>query len=152
MLGAWFLIGPSLTRVFIPDDAAKWFLYTTISALCTAACVLLVYIKTTPLQWLEVTDEGVISHEGGNPKTLRWEDIRLFAIASRQRKEEPPRRYQLFRKNAGPGLALDVRRPSRQRLFQFDKPSLPYDEYDRQMDALLSLIAAKTGLPLYDLR
>jgi hypothetical protein len=27
-----------------------------------------------------------------------------------------------------------------------------YEEYDRQMEALLSLIAAKTGLPLYDLR
>ena len=29
---------------------------------------------------------------------------------------------------------------------------IPYDEYNRQLQALLSLVAAKTGLPLYDLR
>ena len=32
------------------------------------------------------------------------------------------------------------------------KPSIPFNEYEQQMDALLSVIAAKTNLPLYDLR
>jgi hypothetical protein len=32
------------------------------------------------------------------------------------------------------------------------KPTVPFEEYDRQMDALVSLIVEKTGLPLYDLR
>jgi hypothetical protein len=32
------------------------------------------------------------------------------------------------------------------------KPTLPLDEYNRQMQALLSLVEAKTGFALYDLR
>jgi hypothetical protein len=32
------------------------------------------------------------------------------------------------------------------------KPTLPLDEYNRQMQVLLSLVEAKTGLALYDLR
>ena len=31
-------------------------------------------------------------------------------------------------------------------------PMVPFEEYDRQMERFLSLIAARTGLPLYDLR
>jgi len=31
-------------------------------------------------------------------------------------------------------------------------PTISHDEYNRQMQALLSLVAAKTGLQLYDLR
>ena len=32
------------------------------------------------------------------------------------------------------------------------EPTISHDEYNRQMQALLSLVAAKAGLPLYDLR
>lgn len=32
------------------------------------------------------------------------------------------------------------------------KPAIPLEQYNRQMDALLSIITAKTNLPLYDLR
>jgi hypothetical protein len=32
------------------------------------------------------------------------------------------------------------------------QPDLPFDAYERQMEALLALIAAKTGLALADLR
>jgi len=34
----------------------------------------------------------------------------------------------------------------------FAKPTISSEEYDKQMQALLSLIAGRTGLPLYDLR
>jgi hypothetical protein len=150
-LVAWVLLGATFVRILTPVSVIGWLGSTIICALCISAMVLLLLIKFTPLQWLEVTDEGVISYESGNPKTLCWEEIRLFVISSNQSKEEPPGRYQLFRKH-GPGLALDVRRSPRQSLFQMEKPSLPFDEYDRQMNGLLSVIVAKTGLPLYDLR
>jgi hypothetical protein len=32
------------------------------------------------------------------------------------------------------------------------RASLPYDEYNRMVDALNSYVVARTGLPLYDLR
>ncbi len=35
-------------------------------------------------------------------------------------------------------------------LYQF-RPTLPYDEYERQMQGLLELVEAKIHLPLYDI-
>ena len=44
-----------------------------------------------------------------------------------------------------------MRRNSMRVIF-FARPASSAQEYERQMQRLLSLIAAKTGLPLYDLR
>jgi hypothetical protein len=43
-------------------------------------------------------------------------------------------------------------RHSNLRVLFLARPALSKEEYDRQMQALLSLIVARTGLPLYDLR
>src|SRR5262249_36848797 len=43
-------------------------------------------------------------------------------------------------------------RQNNRRVIFFAQPTVSAEEYERQMQALLSLIAAKTGLPLYDLR
>jgi hypothetical protein len=37
-------------------------------------------------------------------------------------------------------------------LMNWLEPAMPFDEYDRLMDGLLALIAARTHLPLYNLR
>jgi hypothetical protein len=74
--------------------------------------------------------------------------MRLFAIRGRGKQGTPATRYEL----ATERWAVEWRRLRHVRWYSFEQPEFPFDEYDRQMEALLSLLAAKTGLPLYDLR
>ena len=85
---------------------------------------------------------------------IRWRNARLFATCPCnlwEKRAYAPTIYEL----AGPNTVVRWERLRRKMPFTFAwlcKPSIPFDEYDQQMDALLSVIAAKTGLPLYDLR
>jgi len=102
-------------------------------------------------QRIEITDKCLTIYEFNNTSSIRWDEVKLFALlpankgASIVHYELSPSADMLSR-----GILLPrLRRGARLPLF---KPLTSLDEYDRQMDALLSLIAAKTGLPLYDLR
>lgn len=110
-------------------------------------------------QRLEVTTQGLIVQSGSSPArhlgtiaTLRWEDAQLFFIQPRLRptQDRLPTAYELS--SASVIVRWDrMRRPMRLNLRTLlMKPAGPFDAYDQQMEALLSLIAAKTGLPLYD--
>lgn len=80
---------------------------------------------------------------------LRWEEARLFAIPTGRSKAGPPIQYEL----SSPASILRwpwVRRGSLSWLNH--TPELAWADYDHQMEALLSVIAARTGLPLHDLR
>lgn len=85
---------------------------------------------------------------GCNLRTIKWSEARLFAIYPSRKPSDLPRYYELSGKDA----IVRWRRMRPDAPFRFTKKPASFDEYDRQMEALLSLIAAKTGLPLYDLR
>jgi hypothetical protein len=74
-----------------------------------------------------------------------WSDARLFAVLNSER---PPtmRFYELSNERTS---VLWANMPART-LFQ-RREHTGYVEYRRKVEALLSLIAARTGLPLYDL-
>lgn len=105
---------------------------------------------------IEVYDAGLRFAQGGHDTFIRWNETRLFAIFSPNllnRRTSLPISYELSSRY---GI---LRIPRVYRKITFSQfflpvmvPRVPFDDYDRQMDALLSLIAAKTGLPLYDLR
>ncbi len=103
-------------------------------------------------QRLTVDDDGIHVRVGfGRVHSIYWQDARLFAATTNYRpvsdiKQFPPF-YELSNAN-------EVVRWCwvRTRSFVAIEPTLPIDEYDRQMKAVLSLIAAKTGLTLYDVR
>jgi hypothetical protein len=148
VLCIWAYTNTFFINIFDSTGVVGWLLATTIFALAvtTLAFSPLIVMRR---QRLEVTEKGLFfGKDVFGLSALQWEEIELFIIPAGVNKRKPLRRYELV----GAGYSFFVRRPSRKRFFQFDKPSLPYDEYDRQMDALLSLIAAKTGLSLYDLR
>ena len=84
--------------------------------------------------------------------SVSWQEARLFAIDGMYgaKKYPHPIVYEL-------SSAFDVvrwawMRRSNRRVIFFAQPTVSAEEYERQMQALLSLIAARTGLPLYDLR
>ncbi len=148
VLCVWGLASTFFIRIVDPTNIAEWLLTSTIFALAVTTLALSPFI-IMPRQRLEVTEKGLsFGKDVFGPADLQWEEIKLFIIPAGVNKDKPLRRYELI----GATHSFFIVRPSRQRLFQMDKPTIPFDEYDRQMNALLSLIAAKTGLPLYDLR
>lgn len=103
----------------------------------------------TPLfsyRWIEVSDESLTIRSLFWSRSLRWREACLFAIDAAVKTTDEPRKYELssatiiLRWSRGP-------KPSRP-----TRPFDPFQEDARQMDSLLSLIAGRTGLPLYDLR
>jgi hypothetical protein len=99
---------------------------------------------------VEATPEGLfVSVETAPARTrsIRWDEARLFAIYQGKETGESIE-YEL----SGPVTILRWHRLKQTRWSSWRKPALPFYEYDRQMEALLALIAARTGLPLYDLR
>lgn len=128
-----------------------------ISLIVTSSVLLILIILSFIVlrQSIGITEQGMRIESTIIVQRIRWQDVRLFAILSANllsKKNHLTGGYEL----SSPGTIVRWMRLSpgvRFSLFRFMlKPALPFDEYDRQMDALLSLIAAKTGLPLYDLR
>jgi hypothetical protein len=99
---------------------------------------------------VEATPEGLFVSVETTPartRSIQWDEVRLFALYGGKETGESIE-YEL----SGPMTILCWRRLNQTRWRSWMKPALPFDEYDRQMEALLALIAAKTGLLLYDLR
>lgn len=102
-------------------------------------------------QYCEITatEEGLTIQQRQITYHIPWHEARLFAITRGIKRTGPPVFYELSSAATfAPLIWLH-----RNTLFLPNlKPALPFDEYERQMEALLSVIAAKTGLQLYDLR
>lgn len=103
---------------------------------------------------IKVTEQGLKVQESGwlsigcNLRTIEWSEARLFAIYPTRKRTDFPIWYEL----SGETTIARWRSMRPGAFSRFSKTPVPFEEYDRQMEALLSLIAAKTGLPLYDLR
>lgn len=94
------------------------------------------------------TDDALIFAAGNRAVSIRWNDARLFAISGRR--ERGARWYELSCPGGYTGKVIRWERHSRSSRLAPVRPALPFDDYERQMDALLGVIAARTGLPLYD--
>jgi uncharacterized membrane protein len=104
-------------------------------------------------QVVEVTEQGMTTrHFGKEIHGVAWDEARLFAIEGFSRLNRPwlPSMYQLASNNDVVRWQR-VGRPDGRRTFT-GATGISYEEYEWQMRALLSLVAAKTGLALYDLR
>ena len=80
---------------------------------------------------------------------MLWSEARLFAIRGADKLGSPALEYELA--SATKVLTWRHLRHSR-RWWSFYKPPLSFEEYEQQMAHLLEFIAAKTNLPLYDVR
>jgi hypothetical protein len=84
--------------------------------------------------------------------SVSWEEARLFAIDGvyGSMKYPYPLVYELS--SAHDIVRWAWMRRNNMRVIFISQPTSSAEEYERQMQALLSLIAARTGLPLYNLR
>lgn len=78
---------------------------------------------------------------------VNWNEARLFTV-NQVKKPRRPRIYELVGNDT---LVRWMWIPRNAPVWQFLRPVIPYDEYERQMQGLLQLVEAKTNLPLYDI-
>jgi hypothetical protein len=101
-------------------------------------------------QQVEVTETGITTWYARKVATVEWEEARLFAMYNTfgAQKSGAAITYEL-------SSARDIVRWTwvrRKTFFVSQEPTLPLDEYNRQMQELRALVEARTGLALYDLR
>ncbi len=103
-------------------------------------------------QHLIVTETGLIMFGFRTVHSVSWQEAKLFAIDGifGARRYPHPSIFELSSANAIVRWSW-LRRSNLKVLF-IAQPLLSEEDYNRQMQSLLSLIAARTGLPLYDLR
>ena len=89
----------------------------------------------------------------GEVHTIKWSEARLFAIGRAVGRKQHPK--VLVYTLVAPELRTYViwwRLCRPPRWYDTQEPTMPFEQYDQYMQALLSLIADRTGLPLRDLR
>jgi hypothetical protein len=130
------------------------FLYSLLPFIAIAVVVIGVLFAVV-LFWrgrqeIEVTESGLVTRFGGRVSKMDWNEARLFAV------------YGVFGVR-NRGLASTYELSSANEIVRWVwvrrenynlslAPAVSGDEYNRQMEGLVSLVAAKTGLLLYDLR
>ena len=77
--------------------------------------------------------------------SLAWNDARFFSLHGGVRSK----RLFLYELSSMKGSVVWMELRSSSLLL---KPLVPFEYYQQQMNALSELVAAKTNLPLYDLR
>ncbi len=97
-------------------------------------------------QYIQVSENGIQGRFLGQESSLRWDEIRLFALWGG--KSKSMRAYEI----AGINGMVRWTIPVKKRWYNPLVPTQPFEEYNQQMRAVLALIATKTQLPLYDLR
>jgi hypothetical protein len=101
-------------------------------------------------QRIEVTTEGLtVRHANGRiggTDRIPWSDARLFAVRD-GKPGMPATHYEL-----SCSYAVVQWTRTRNHPWSLHRPTIPFAEYNAQMEALIALITGITGLPLYDVR
>ncbi len=96
--------------------------------------------------WIEADEEGLTVRNLFWSKHILWREARLFAVDAALKEKEDLDSYELS------SATTILRWPWKRRASRFTRLSCSFAEYEWQMRALHSVIVARTGLPLYDLR
>jgi hypothetical protein len=121
-----------------------------IGLICLMAMAVAVLFLPLRLQTLHIVEEGVAQTQARlrRVSAVTWENARVFALVGGGRRPNSAATYMLSSGKRG----VRWTRRSRTRWYSIKAPATSDDDYQRQMDARLSYIAARTGLPLLDLR
>ena len=133
--------------LFSPNPFLVFFVLFLLFALIPLAVV---FALRSPGQEITVTEDGMIVHDNHQVHFVKWQEARLFAMYNTlgAQKSGAAVTYEL-------SSARDIVRWTwvlRKTYWVGLEPTISHDEYNRQMQALLSFVVARTGLPLYDLR
>lgn len=160
MTGAALLVSLLLAGAFTFLDNGYLFftsnrlLFFLVSFIIYAAFILAllfaVFLSRIGRQQVEVTESGLTARFGGRTATVMWGEARLFAMYATfgARESGAAMTFELSSATAIVRWTWVWRKSYLIGLW----PAIAYGEYNLQMQALLSLVEAKTGLALYDLR
>ena len=144
------IVSPFLAIQFIASQIAPdgIFMATFLGLLTLVFLGLGIFVLIRPsLLTIQATEEG-LTVRSTESRTMRWKDVRAFAIVGGFHRPGTSKTYML---SSGKNR-IRWTRLARTRWCSINAPATSDDDFQRQMDALLSYIAARTGLPLLDLR
>lgn len=142
----------STATTMIPLDT--WLTYMILVYIWWAGCIIVGFFVNLNLHrrlcpMLEATEEGLTASYPGKKVTMRWSDVRYFALVMKKKSPEPMNAtYEI---GDGKKIIRWQQPYSIRRTFPFYVPTLPRNQYNKQFASLLSLIAIRTGLPLLDM-
>lgn len=127
------------------------FIWATGLALAFLIPLGMIYMPLSLRRTIRITEEG-LSHQYSNYSryidSVAWDDMRIFALIAGGKRPGSSATYIL---NSGRRNVRWTHR-ARTRWYSITAPTTSDEEYQRQMEALLSYAAARTKLPLFDLR
>jgi hypothetical protein len=104
-------------------------------------------VRRSTVYEIALTEQGITTKYRGYTTRITWNNARFFALSDRYKRALP----QTYELDSDDAVARWMWIPRNMyRAFSFE-PSMSYEEYNRRMQSLLDLIAAKTRLQLYDL-
>jgi hypothetical protein len=106
------------------------------------------YFPFALLRTIRVTEEDMSHQQSGNRDSVSWDDMRIFAIVEGGKYPGSSATYIL---SSGRNNVRWTHR-ARTRWYSIVAPTTSDEEYQRQMEALLNYAAARTELPLIDMR
>ncbi len=105
---------------------------------------LMIWTFRQPIIKITLTEKEIQIKQFDEERAIAWTDARLFSVFAVRRQGNNVY-YEL-------SSAKRILRWNWDRSLRGLRPTTSQEEYNRQMEAVLRIIAAKTGLPLYDLR
>jgi hypothetical protein len=101
-------------------------------------------------QSITITDEGITTRYLNKTTTIPWHEARFFTINGIAKQN----RAIIYELSSEAASTLWTRLLVSKGIIRTAtlRPTIPFPEYEQKSRALLSLIAARTSLPLYDLR
>ena len=115
----------------------------------TLAFVIRPRFNIQPRTNITATDQYLLVSFGGTNLTVQWNEARLFSVIGKREERPMVLRYALEGNGVTAEWWMYTRPP---RWFDVARLGMPYEEYDQHMREILSVVSAKTGLPLLDLR
>jgi len=149
LFAGWLTWVFSYQLPLVPDHLLFFLVVFSIVAIFMLVGFFALFLSPLGRPQITVTEGGLISNLGMKV-IMPWHEARLFAMYGTfgRQKSGASITYELSSARAIVRWTWFLRK-----MYWVDlEPTIPLDEYNRQMRALLSLVVAKTGLPLYDLR
>jgi len=130
---------------FLVTDGQFWRPQYILATLSMFATFIYGAKRLTSKPYFTITEDAVESSVMGVTRSIGWDDIAVFCTHANKKNGEPE---SIELSNASTKVIILWPHPGMRRYY----PAISYADYDRQMEALLSLIAAKTDLLLVDVR
>jgi len=150
LFAGWITWVFSYQLLLVPNHLLIFLVVFSIVAVFMLAGLFAIFLSPLGRPRITVTEGGLISNTGIKVTAVPWYEARLFAMYGTfgAQKSGAAITYEL-------SSARDIVRWTwvLRKTYQVGlEPTIPHDEYNQQMQALLSFVVARTGLPLYDLR